>query len=509
MKTYYVGIDVGSSSVKTSIFDARKGKSIGRAVFPAQEQIIDASNPGWAEQDPEMWWEHFKAGYTQIIRDHKIPLDDIAGFGISYQMHGLVALDSHGNVLRKSIIWCDSRAEDIGSEAFNAIGQRTCLASLLNSPGNFTASKLSWVKTHEPKIYAQIHKFMLPGDYIAFRLTGEMTTTASGLSEAILWDFPNREISTQVLNHFGIDKKLVPDLVPTLGHQGTLSRETALELGLSPGVTVTYRAGDQPNNAFSLNVLEPGQVAATAGTSGVVYAVSDQDVYDERSRINTFLHVNDRSISKRNGILICVNGTGILYSWLKRLFNQTPGSVSYEQMNANAQQISAGADGLQVYPFGNGSERLLEGRHVQASIEQLDFNRHHAGHLIRAGMEGIIFSLNLGFDLLGTYGVPLQSIRAGHSNMFLSPTFRSIFATVTNTEVRIFDTDGADGAARGAALGAGFYDDASQTFESLKLIDTVAPDRALTNQYFDLYSGWKEVLDTAIHELDRNHTNLL
>lgn len=495
MHTYFLGIDVGSSSVKTAIIDAATGTSLGSIAFPPTEQRITSPQAGWAEQAPEMWWDHFKQGYAQLIREQHIDTQRIAGIGISYQMHGLVVVDADYQPLRPSIIWCDSRAVDIGAEAFTGIGADRCLSTLLNSPGNFTASKLKWIKDNDSSVYARIHKFMLPGDYIAMKLSGTITTTATGLSEGIFWNFPERRISDDVMRYFDFDEQHVPEIVPTIGEQVTVAPAVAAALGLRAGVPVAYRAGDQPNNALSLHVLEPGQIAATAGTSGVIYAVTDRDVFDEKSRINTFLHVNDTPEQKRNGVLICVNGTGILYSWLKRLLRAGSSSISYDVMNALAENAPAGAEGLLFYPFGNGSERILENRLRHANILHLDFNRHTPAHVVRSGMEGIVFALNLGFDILKNNDVPYSSVQAGHANLFLSKTFRSIFANVTESVVKIYETDGAEGAARAAALGTGFYTSYAEAFASLKMLDVVEPESRAVARYAEAYGHWKHHLN--------------
>ena len=498
MRNLFIGIDIGSSSIKTTIFDAEKGESVAKTSFPPEEQAIESPRPGWAEQDPEVWWNHFKKGYEQILSQNTINTSQIAGIGITYQMHGLVIVGKDQQVLKKSIIWCDSRAVEIGQKAFQDIGKSYSLSRLLNSPGNFTASKLKWVKENEPEVYEQIHKFMLPGDYLAMKLSGEITTTQTGLSEGVFWDFPDREISDKVLDHFGFDEELIPQIVPAIGEQVTISADVAGELGLQKDVKVYYRSGDQPNNAFSLNVTQPGEIAATAGTSGVIYAVTDKNVYDEKSRINTFLHVSDTEQAKRNGVLICVNGTGILYSWLKNLIGTGTPEFSYSQLNELADKAPVGSEGLVFLPFGNGAERILENKILNANILNLDFNRHSSEHLARAGMEGVVYALNMGFDILKTNNITYDRVKAGNANLFLSKTFREIFANVTQTAVTIYDTDGADGAARGAALGAGFYTSFKQAFESLKKISVTEPDKKRVNQYSEFYGNWKHQLSGII-----------
>jgi xylulokinase len=402
-------------------------------------------------------------------------------------MHGLVLVDKNHKVLRPSIIWCDSRAVDIGNKAFHDLGGEFCLSNYLNSPGNFTASKLKWVKDNEPEIYGQVYKAMLPGDFLAMKMTGNINTTLSGLSEGIFWDFKSKKIADKLLSYYGIDDKLLPEIVDTFSNQGELTSEAAEQLGLLPGIKISYRAGDQPNNAFSLNVLNAGEVAATAGTSGVVYGIIETPEYDTLSRVNTFIHVNHTRKKERYGVLLCVNGTGILNSWLQK--NMVTG-MSYEEMNEVAMQAPIGADGLSFIPFGNGAERIMENNDPGASLSGLNFNRHNQSHVLRAGQEGIVFALNYGFNIMKEMGMELNTVRAGHANMFLSPLFREAFANITNSVVELYNTDGAQGAARGAGVGAGIYANFEEAFTGLKSIETIEPSPPLFGAYEDAYENW-------------------
>ncbi|UCH15895.1 MAG: carbohydrate kinase, partial [Bacteroidales bacterium] len=425
---YLLGFDVGSSSIKASIIEADTGKCIGTSFQPKKEMTMMAKQPGWAEQDPQVWWENLKLALKDVLNESGVNPDDIKSIGISYQMHGLVVVDKNMDVLRPSIIWCDSRAVEIGDKAFNDIGNQKCLENLLNSPGNFTATKLKWVKDNEPEIYSKIYKIMLPGDYIAARLTGEIKTTYSGLSEGIFWDFKNNGPADFLFNHFGIDRDLIADALPTFSEQGTITKDAASELGLSTKTTVNYRAGDQPNNAFSLNVLNPGEIAATAGTSGVVYGISDEIKYEPQSRVNTFAHVNHSEESTRLGVLLCISGTGILNSWLKH--NVMEGK-DYDEMNRLAEKISIGSDDLYILPYGNGAERVLLNKDIGCSFNNLNFNIHSKAHLLRAAQEGIVFSLKYGLEIMENIGIKPSIIRAGHSNMFLSDIFRNTLSGIT------------------------------------------------------------------------------
>ena len=490
-----LGLDVGTSSIKVSVVDGATQECIASAHFPETEAEIIALHSGWAEQSPDKWWEDFKQALKKVHASGKYNPKDIGAIGIAYQMHGLVLLDKDGNVLRNSIIWCDSRAVPYGEKAFKNIGQSECLVSLLNSPGNFTAAKLAWVKENEPEIYKRIYKIMLPGDFIAQRLTGTITTSASSLSEGIFWNFKSGSISEEVMNEFGFDKNIIPDVQDVFSEHGKLSDRVAEELSLKAGIPVTYKAGDQPNNALALNVLEPGEVAATAGTSGVIYGVSDQLTFDPQSRVNSFAHVNHTSKENRVGVLLCINGTGILNKWIR---NITGANLSYATMNEQAATVNAGSDGVIILPFGNGAERILNNRMIGSHIHGIDFNKHTPAHLYRAAQEGIAFAFRYGLDIMRESGMNPQLIRAGKANMFLSEVFRTAFVNATGVPVELYESDGSVGAALGAGIGVGYFKKTSEAFHKREALDTVIPDKA--DLYNELYNRWKQVLDAHLEQ---------
>lgn len=487
---YLLGYDIGSSSVKASLVDAQSGKCVASAFYPKSEAAIIAVRPGWAEQDPASWWDYLKLATADIMAASAADPKDINAIGISYQMHGLVCVDKDQNVLRPSIIWCDSRAVPYGQKAFDQIGHENCLSHLLNSPGNFTASKLAWVKENEPELYAKIYKIMLPGDYIAMKLSGEICTTISGLSEGMLWDFAEGAPAQMLLDYYGIDKSLIADIKPTFSEQGRVSAAAAAELGLAEGTPITYRAGDQPNNALSLNVFNPGEIASTAGTSGVVYGVLGDVNYDPKSRVNTFAHVNHTPDQTRLGVLLCINGTGILNSWMKR--NVAPEGISYAEMNDLAAMAPIGSAGVSIMPFGNGAERMLENRQTGCSVHGVNFNVHGKAHLLRAAQEGIVFSFKYGIGIMEQMGMNVSKIHAGHANMFLSPIFRQTLAGVTGAVIELYDTDGSVGAAKGAGIGAGIYKDNTEAFATLEKLAVIEP--AHTAEYTEAYETWKSRL---------------
>ena len=487
-----LGYDVGSSSIKATLMEAETGKVLASATSPEKELEILAKEAAFAEQYPSTWWEHVKAATHKIKTQAKFQADDVKAIGISYQMHGLVVVDKNRQVLRPSIIWCDSRAVQIGEKAAADIGEEKCLKHLFNLPGNFTASKLRWVKENEPDIYAKIDKIMLPGDYIAMKMTGEIKTTPSGLSEGIMWDFESDALADFVLDNYEISGELIAETVPTFSIQGELAKKAADELGLAAGTTVSYRAGDQPNNALSLSVLEPGEIAVTAGTSGVVYGVSDKKKYDRLSRVNVFVHVNHTAKNPRYGVLLCLNGTGILNSWLKHNF-VTEG-LDYPQMNELAATAPVGSDGLVILPYGNGAERTLENRNIGASVHGWNFNIHKKAHVLRAAQEGIVFALNYGLGIMKDMGIELKTVKAGNANMFLSPLFAEAFATMTGASVELYNTDGSQGAARGAGIGAGIYKGPGEAFVGLEPVKTIEPNEKLASSYNQAYQRWENIL---------------
>ena len=492
---YLLGYDIGSSSVKAALVDAETGKCIASHFAPDTEAPIKALNTGWAEQDPLSWWNYVKECTANIIAKSKIDVADIKAIGISYQMHGLVAVDKNLELLRDAIIWCDSRGVPYGDKAFQEIGAETCLSHLLNSPGNFTAAKLCWVKENEPQVFEKIYKVMLPGDYIAFKMTGEISTNVEGLSEYMLWDFNSNSIATFLLDYFNFSQDILPEIKPTFSDQGHLTAKAAAELGLHPGTPVTYRAGDQPNNALSLNVFNPGEIASTAGTSGVVYGINDTIAYDSLSRVNNFAHVNHTAVSPRIGVMTCINGTGILNSWIKR--NVVDRGIGYDEMNILASKAPVGAGGISIMPFGNGAERILCNRQIHSSIHGISFNNHTRSHIIRAAQEGIVFSFMYGIEIMEKIGLNVNKIHAGNANMFLSPIFRNTLASVTGATIELYDTDGAIGAAKGAGIGAGIYRDNNEAFATLRRIETISPavDRA---PYLQAYELWKKRLNREL-----------
>lgn len=491
-KEYLLGFDVGSSSVKASLVDVETGQCAASAFYPEREAPIKAVKAGWAEQDPLMWWNNAKLALSKIMSEAGATGEQIKAIGISYQMHGLVCVDKNQQVLRDSIIWCDSRAVPYGEKAFLHLGAEQCLGHLLNSPGNFTAAKLAWVKENEPNLYEKIYKVMLPGDYIAMKLSGEINTTISGLSEGMFWDFKEKAPAKFLLDEYGFSEDLIADIVPTFSVQSVVSKAAADELGLKEGTPISYRAGDQPNNALSLNVFNPGEIASTAGTSGVVYGVLGEVNYDKKSRVNTFAHVNYTKELDRLGVLLCINGTGILNAWVRR--NVAPEGISYADMNVMMENVPIGSEGVTIIPFGNGAERVLENREIGCSINGVNFNKHSKAHIMRAAQEGIVFSFCYGMEIMTQMGMDIHKIHAGKANMFLSEIFRNTLAGVSGATIELYETDGSVGAAKGAGIGCGIYRDHDEAFATLKKLAVIEPNESNRNEYLEAYARWKNTL---------------
>lgn len=488
-----LGIDVGTSSVKASVVDGVTQQTIASVQYPETEREIISLQPGWAEQSPDRWWQDVKAAIKKLHQSGNYNAGDIGAVGISYQMHGLVLLDKSGNVLRNSIIWCDSRAVPYGEKAFETLGEGKCLEQFLNSPGNFTAAKLAWVKENEPEIFSRIDKMMLPGDFIAQRMTGDITVTPSSLSEGILWNFADNNLAVEVMQYFGFDNSIIPEIKNVFANHGGLIKSVAEELSLKAGIPVTYKAGDQPNNALSLNVFEPGEVASTAGTSGVIYGISDALTYDPQSRVNSFAHVNHNNEQTRIGVLLCINGTGILNHWIKDI----SGGLSYSKMNELASTITPGSEGLKIFPFGNGAERILNNKITGAQISNIDLNKHTPAHIFRAVQEGIAFAFRYGLDIMRSNGMHPSVIRAGRANMFLSDVFCDAFVNATGVPVELYNSDGSVGAALGAGIGAGYFAHPKDAFANSKKLKVVIPVQTAT--YNDLYEEWKTNLEKQLH----------
>ncbi|PHI19206.1 carbohydrate kinase [Lewinellaceae bacterium SD302] len=485
---YAIGYDLGSSSIKAALVEVNNGKVIARIQEPATEMSMDAPQAGWAEQDPESWWGYACAATKRIIEENNISPDQIQSVGISYQMHGLVLVDDQHEVVRPSIIWCDSRAVELGEASFQRIGPERCLTHCLNSPGNFTAAKLKWVQENEPDNYARARYAMLPGDYLALKLSGEATTTATGLSEGVLWDFKAETPASLVMDDLELDQELLPTLVPAVGKQATVSADGAAASGLPAGIIIGYRAGDQPNNALSLNALAPGEVAATAGTSGVVYGVTDRLVSDPEQRVNSFAHVNHTTAEPRIGVLLCINGAGILHRWIRQ--NIGGKSLSYGEMEVLADKVAVGANGLSFIPFGNGTERMFGNQQIGAHLLHLDLNRHEQGDLIRAGIEGIAFAFVYGMRIMkGELGMDLSMIRVGNDNLFQSKIFANTIATLSGATIEVHNTTGAVGAAMAGAAGAGLVDELKTAMARQQIVERIEPTQH-SAEYEEAYARW-------------------
>jgi xylulokinase len=481
-----IGFDIGSSFVKAALVEVETGKPIARARVPEVEIPMEAQQLGWAEQHPNLWWQYLCEATQKLLTETDINAEQISSIGISYQMHGLVLVDRDLNPLRKSIIWCDSRATSYGEKAFEKLGKGYCKDHLLNSPGNFTASKLAWVIENEPELYQKAYKLMLPGDFLAAKLSGIPQTTITGLSEGIFWDFKNDQASQALFDHYQIDQSLVPEVVDNFTVQATVSNAGAQATGLKEGTPITYRAGDQPNNAYTLGARKAGDVVATGGTSGVVYALTDQLSGNELTKVNTFAHVNYQPQQKMFGKLLNLNGAGIQYRWLHQLM----GEVGYEKLNEMAQQAPIGSNGLQVFPFGNGAERMLDNKVVNGHISNINFNIHDNNHMVRATLEGIAFAMIYGIEILKNDGVDIENLKVGNDNLFLSDVFSKTIADTLGISIQMLEATGAEGAAKASISNP----HQTQNNDNINITKTIKPNPKLQVESIASFEKWKTQL---------------
>ncbi len=493
---YAIGYDIGSSSVKAALVNLSNGKTVDVVQYPKVEMAITAPFPNWAEQDPKLWWDAVCKTSHELIDKNPGVRNEIKSIGISYQMHGLVLVDKNLKVLRPAIIWCDSRTNQIGKDLSKSLGEKYCFENLLNQPGNFTASKLKWVIENEPEVFKKTQKVLLPGDFIAMKLSGAVNTTVSGLSEGTFWDFKNHKVAEQLMNAINADTDVIPEVLDTFSEHGKISRKASKETGLPVNTPITYRAGDQPNNALSLGVFEPGDIAATGGTSGVVYGVTDLLLNGPNSGINSFAHVNHSKEHPRIGQLLCINGAGSQYAWIR---NQLLGlNTTYADMEKLISPIPIGSEGLRIIPFGNGAERMINNQQTGAQINNLQFNIHSKNHMIRSALEGIAFSFVYGIQLLSDLGINLKNIKVGNDNLFQSEIFSSTIVNLLNCEIQMQDTTGAIGAALASGKAIGAFSDLLEAFSHNQIIKTY---KAQNNHkaYYDAYEDWKKDLNKLIN----------
>jgi xylulokinase len=313
------------------------------------------------------------------------------------------------------------------------------------------------------------------------------------LSEGIFWDYESDSVASWLLDYFEFSHDLVPDIVENFTPQAYISKQAAEETGLPEGIPITYRAGDQPNNALSLNVFNSGEVAATGGTSGVIYAVTDSKNSKESSRINHFAHVNYSDKNPTIGKLLCINGAGIMYRWLR---NQSS-AESYETMNRKASKIAIGSEGLVILPFGNGAERMLDNTNIGTQFCNINLNQHSKAHLYRAALEGIAFSFVYGMEILKNDNLAIKVIRAGNDNLFRSEIFAKTLATLIGYEIEIYNTTGAIGAARAAGLTDKDFERFGQNITNNDHVMTFKPIENKT-PYLKAYQNWKTELEKQI-----------
>jgi xylulokinase len=442
-----LGIDVGTGGTRALILDRQ-----GRLLASATEEHAPFASPqiGWAEQHPEDWWRAGSMAVKKALATAKLKGEDIACVGFSGQMHGAVMLDEHDVAVRPALIWCDVRTEKQGRGLTEKIGadrliQLTCNPAL----PNFTLTKFLWVRENEPENWRRVRSVMLPKDYVRFRLTGERATDMADASGTLLLDVAHRRWSREVLQAAEIDDRLLPSLHESPDVCGKVSGEGGAASGLKPGTPVVAGAGDQAAGATGMGIVAPGAVSATIGTSGVVFAATDRPALDAKGRLHTFCH----AIPGRWHVMGVTQAAGQSLRWFRDRFGAgaEDGRDPYDRLTAEAEKVSPGADGLLWTPYLMGERTPHLDPVARAALVGLTAS-HTRGHIVRAILEGVAFSLRDTFTIFQEMHVPVRSIRLGGGGA-RSPLWRQIQADVYGHEVEIVEAE--EGAAYGAAILAG------------------------------------------------------
>lgn len=485
---YLLGIDIGTSGTKTVLFD-ETGNTIASAL---EEYLLYQPNIGWAEQDPEDWWQATAASIRKVLVKSRVKAADISGIGLSGQMHGLVLLDEENKVLRRSIIWCDQRSTAECEQITSLIGAERLIEITANPAlTGFTASKIMWVKNNEPDIFEKAKKILLPKDYVRFRLTGEFATEVSDASGMQLMDIAGRCWSAEVLSKLGIERSQLADLYESQEVSGKVNSFGASQTGLLEGTPVVGGGGDQAAGAVGNGIVKPGVVSSTIGTSGVVFAYLDRISIDTKGRVHTFCH----AVPNTWHVMGVTQGAGLSLKWFRDNFCTAEKSTAelmnvdpYVLMDQEAEQVRPGSNGLLYLPYLMG-ERTP---HLDAYAKGVFFGlsaKHDKRDMIRAIMEGVVYSLRDCLEIIGGMGVNVSEIRAsggGGKSRLWKQMQSDIFGTGITT---INSSEGpALGVALLAGVGTGVYKNAAEACDTaIKVKSVQQPDMELYNKYSKFY----------------------
>jgi xylulokinase len=442
-----LGIDIGTSGTRAVVIDGQ-----GQVISAATAEHVNFASPqlGWAEQDPEDWWGAATRAVQQCLAQANINPGDINGIGLTGQMHGLVALDKNDRVVRPAILWCDQRTSQECREITEELGAQQLIEFTANPALTvFTLPKIRWMQKHEPEVWSGVRSILLPKDYVRFRLTGSRATDVADASGTLLFDVAHRQWSAPMLEVAGLHADLLPRVFESQQISGHVSEEAGRATGLRAGIPVVAGAGDQAAGAVGMGIVEPGAVSATIGTSGVVFAATAAPVRDPQGRIHTFCH----AIPNCWHVMGVTQAAGLSLKWFREQFSANGNSAvdSYDHLMEEAAKTPAGAEGLLWAPYLMGERTPHLDPNARGALVGLTAG-HTRGHMIRAILEGVAFSLRDCLTIFSELQIPVASIRLGGGGA-RSPLWCQIQADIFGREVSVLQAE--EGPAYGAALLAG------------------------------------------------------
>ena len=491
-----LGIDIGTTGSR-AVAIAEDGRVLAAAT--ADHQPFASPRTAWAEQQPDDWWRAAQAAIRTVLATGIDPRS-IGAIGLSGQMHGAVLLDGDGQVVRPAIIWCDQRTEVECRWLNDTIGQDRLLRMVSNPAlTNFTLTKLLWVRTHEPDAWRRVRHVLLPKDHVRFRLSGDQATDVADASGTLMLDVEHRRWSDEILEAAGIDRRMLPSVVESPAICARVSRQGAAATGLAEGTPIVGGAGDQAAGAVGMGITRPGTVSATIGTSGVVFAATDRPALDPRGRLHTFCH----AIPNRWHVMGVTQAAGLSLRWLRDLFGErSAGDRGYETMIADAATVPPGADGVLWAPYLMGERTPHLDPSIRAALVGLSAS-HTRGHIIRAVLEGVAFSLRDTFAIFDELDVPVRRVRLGGGGA-RAPLWRQIQADVYGRDVETVTAD--EGAAYGAAIlagvGANVWANVDEACDRcVQGVVAASPNQEAVRVMNDRYTGYRGIYP-ALRELE-------
>ena len=439
---YVLGIDVGTGGTRAVLVD-RDGAIASSATC---EHVPFASpHTGWAEQDPHDWWQAAGSAIRAVLSN--VSGAKVSCVGLAGQMHGAVLLDEKDEVLRPALIWCDQRTQAQCDWLNSRLGAQRIIELTCNPAlANFTLTKLLWVRDSEPQIWERFRRVLLPKDYVRLRMTGAHAMDVADASGTLMLDVAQRRWSEEMMAAAGLPLSCLPKLYESPEICARVSEAGAAHTGLKPGTPVVAGAGDQAGGAVGMGIVRAGAVSATIGTSGVVFAATDSPAMDVKGRVHTFCH----AVPGRWHVMGVTQAAGLSLHWLRDLLKNS-GDLSYDELTHEAAAVPAGSDGVLWAPYLMGERTPHLDPNARGTLTGLVAN-HTRGHVVRAVLEGVAFSLKDTFTIFEEMKIPVTSIRLGGGGA-RSPLWRQIQADAYGRDVEIVAAE--EGAAYGAAILAG------------------------------------------------------